>query len=56
MNLLELGEYQPKGETDDVIDHLKGIDDIKTLHSSQFTVFLLRHKNVVWNHEHFSKN
>jgi len=53
MNQLERGEYQPKGETDEVIDHLKGIDDIKTLHSSQFKVFLLRHKNVVWNHKHF---
>jgi hypothetical protein len=56
MNLLERGEYQPKGETDDVLHHLKGIDDIKTLNSSSFTILQLRYKNVVWDHEHFSKS
>lgn len=55
MNQLEQGTYIPKGETEDVIDHLKGIDDIVSHSSSQFVMNQTRYKNVVWDHEHFKK-
>ena len=53
MNQLEQGTYTPKGETDDVIDHLKGVDDIIVNHSSQFIILQTRYRNVVWDHAHF---
>jgi hypothetical protein len=55
MNQLEQGAYIPKGETEDVIDHLKGIDDIVTYSSSQFVMNQTRYKNVVWDHDHFKQ-
>lgn len=53
MNQLEQGTYNPSGETDDVIEHLKGINEHKSQGFSQFTSHITTTKYIEWDHKHF---